>query len=737
MDAANTQLRDKTIAHEIYLRRYYSSTSKKVMDLLRVVEKDLVAQLRSLDLDSSMSIKQIDAQLESVRAILNEGYALAGKELIGHMNDAGAYEQEWQIKTVNSIMPVVLNITAVAPAVLFAAIESKPLQGKLIKEWVDKLDADSFSRIQDAVRIGLVEGQSYSDVLKRVTGTKALQYTDGVNSLNNRQAQAIINTAMSHASNTASQEYYQANSDIFSGIQWLATLDGRTCWSGDTLILMANGSQREISKLTEGDFIIGGVSGQPCKVTGNFKTVVSSSVETLYNGALIGRTTHGHKIFTTSGWKKAGELCLSANIQQPKVLHRRFNKPNAQTKGALQQGRKWKLRIKQCVEQIRSTNPFNFARNNRQGRVVQDGNLTYKGIKYACSKWLQYDTWRGGRFIDSRKIQGDGEKILTETKTRPASKTDQKRSSHKIWVESIGIIKGFLRIGSRQGQYEASLGIGVEKECNSFTAKAKNSGNISQNGSSDKGALERHYLQGKHEYSKGKETGGIEGNKPTMGSGEGSKIKQNHAGEMERPRIFRKNEGSPNCCSFHKKKKTGGEKSIASMDSRKKGVSCGKVTVRLGKETTIESGTISGYVVNEETEIWSLSIEGDHSYCAGGLIVHNTPICQARDGKVYTLENALYPPAHVNCRSSTVSVLKSWEAMGLKNPDGRTRASMNGQVAQTETYQTWLAKQPHEFQNEVLGKARANLYRAGTPLDKFVDSSGHTYTLAELKAKEA
>lgn len=87
-ESANTQLRDKTIAHEVYLRRYYSSTSKKVMDLLKVVEKDLVAQLRSLDLDSSMTIKQIDARLESVRAILKEGYALAGKELIGHMNDA-------------------------------------------------------------------------------------------------------------------------------------------------------------------------------------------------------------------------------------------------------------------------------------------------------------------------------------------------------------------------------------------------------------------------------------------------------------------------------------------------------------------------------------------------------------------------------------------------------------------------------------------------------------------------
>ena len=36
----------------------------------------------------------------------------------------------------------------------------------------------------------------------------------------------------------------------------------------------------------------------------------------------------------------------------------------------------------------------------------------------------------------------------------------------------------------------------------------------------------------------------------------------------------------------------------------------------------------------------------------------------------------------------------------------------------------------------VLGKEKAQLFRDGTPLDRFVDSSGHTYTLDELKNKE-
>lgn len=228
MQTANEIIRDKTIAHIIYLQRYYSSTSKKVMDLLRETEKDLVRQLKTLDLDNQMTIPQIDARLESVRAILNEGYALAGKDLLAHMKDAAEYEQEWQIKAIDSSTPIVLDMVAVAPVTLFAAIESKPLQGKLIKEWIDKLNTDSYTRIQDAVRMGLVEGESYADVVKRVTGTRALQYTDGVTSLNARQAQALVSTAMSHATNTATETFYKANDDLIKGWQFLSTLDFRT-----------------------------------------------------------------------------------------------------------------------------------------------------------------------------------------------------------------------------------------------------------------------------------------------------------------------------------------------------------------------------------------------------------------------------------------------------------------------------------------------------------------------------
>ena len=224
----NEQLRDKTIAHEIYLQRYYSGTTRRVMELLREVEKDLVRQLKTLDIDSNTTIRQVDKQLESIRTILNEGYDLAGRDLLQEMKDAAIYEQEWQQKTMTQALPIELNIVAAAPATLFAAIEDKPFNGHLLKEWIDKLDESSFEAIQTAVRVGLVEGRSYADITRSIIGTKPLQYSDGVLSLNRRKTQALVSTAVAHSTNAARDEFYKANDDIVKGVQFVATLDART-----------------------------------------------------------------------------------------------------------------------------------------------------------------------------------------------------------------------------------------------------------------------------------------------------------------------------------------------------------------------------------------------------------------------------------------------------------------------------------------------------------------------------
>lgn len=137
------------------------------------------------------------------------------------------------------------------------------------------------------------------------------------------------------------------------------------------------------------------------------------------------------------------------------------------------------------------------------------------------------------------------------------------------------------------------------------------------------------------------------------------------------------------------------------------------------------------------------------------LDTRTTPICRERDGRVGPATpdpdwtppagaqrldppNAR-PPAHPNCRSTTVAITKSWRELGIDMDEvpESTRASMDGQVPGNVTYFDWLNRQSAAVQEEVLGPTRMRLWKEGgiTP-DRFQNDEGHYYTLAELRRRQ-
>jgi len=113
-----------------------------------------------------------------------------------------------------------------------------------------------------------------------------------------------------------------------------------------------------------------------------------------------------------------------------------------------------------------------------------------------------------------------------------------------------------------------------------------------------------------------------------------------------------------------------------------------------------------------------------------------TLFCMSIDGKSFPIDEGPRPPFHVNCRTTVIPVVRSAAALGLTKISGSTRASMNGQAPMELNYNDWLKKQGNAFQDEVLGRDRARLFRDGVSVDRFTDASGHTYTLDELRTRD-
>ena len=115
-------------------------------------------------------------------------------------------------------------------------------------------------------------------------------------------------------------------------------------------------------------------------------------------------------------------------------------------------------------------------------------------------------------------------------------------------------------------------------------------------------------------------------------------------------------------------------------------------------------------------------------------------ICASRDQEVFKESNdSPKPPAHFNCRSTITPILKDEFDLGLDVDSRRPAASDTGvlQVSSSTPYETWLRRQSRAFQTEVLGVARAKLFREGRiSIGRFVDSQGRTLTLDQLRKLE-
>lgn len=127
---------------------------------------------------------------------------------------------------------------------------------------------------------------------------------------------------------------------------------------------------------------------------------------------------------------------------------------------------------------------------------------------------------------------------------------------------------------------------------------------------------------------------------------------------------------------------------------------------------------------------------------------HTTDICMAYSGAEWDLDEEPMgdtklpfdggPPRHWNCRSVLVPITKTFAELGMDAPEmkGGERASTDGPVNANTTFEDFLDRKGKAFQDEMLGKGRAELWRDGTiTLPQLLDLKGRPLTLAELKSK--
>lgn len=231
MATANEYLFDELVQRAIDLDIYSDTTSRKMIRLLNRADSELFAELtKALDKlpASQFNVSRLTGLLSSVRLLNKRLYEELSGTFTDELEQMTALELSFQESALKSVLPEVVTLSRVSVDTVHAAAMARPFQGKLLREWMKGLEADRAVKIRDAVRMGYIEGETTEQIVRRIRGTRALKYRDGVLDISRRNARTVIRTAINHTGNYARTRLYERNSDIVKGVRFTATLDLRT-----------------------------------------------------------------------------------------------------------------------------------------------------------------------------------------------------------------------------------------------------------------------------------------------------------------------------------------------------------------------------------------------------------------------------------------------------------------------------------------------------------------------------
>lgn len=230
------EIRDRGISHALFLERLKTQEANKVRAQLDRAYDDVLSRIerrirriedRGFDTGPATT-RRLQEMAAAMAEVLDPAYREARKAQQASLLDIARSETEWQSGVVNQAVGVNLEMALPAMDTMREVVMRRPFQGRLLRDWHNDLNTAQQTRLREAVRIGITEGQTIGQIVRRIRGTRAAGFTDGILEIGRRQAEAVTRTAVNHVSSNARSELFKANSRVVKSVQWVSTLDSRT-----------------------------------------------------------------------------------------------------------------------------------------------------------------------------------------------------------------------------------------------------------------------------------------------------------------------------------------------------------------------------------------------------------------------------------------------------------------------------------------------------------------------------
>lgn len=228
----NEILQEKSISHSIYIQRYKTSVVNEMLTLLNQIDQNLQKKIL-LKTKENWTKHRLEKLLQEVKKIEQETYKIIKNKLRSEVHTFGIFETAYQSKIIQETVPIKLNIVQPAPDQLYAAVMAKPFEGVLLGEELADVSKSRQKKIIGAIRQGYADGSTTPQIVRRIFGSRAMQYKDSLLERSRKDVTALTRTALAHTAQVSREELYKKNEDLIKGEMIVATLDDKT-----TLICM-------------------------------------------------------------------------------------------------------------------------------------------------------------------------------------------------------------------------------------------------------------------------------------------------------------------------------------------------------------------------------------------------------------------------------------------------------------------------------------------------------------------
>ncbi len=218
---------DQITRHQIYLQRLGSKLANDFEPFAVSVDRAIRDILSATEITTK---KELNRVLSEIRAFVLDQYSSYGEQVLSELEELSQYESEWtaDLLTENTAGADIVTADDAWKLALARPVTMGAGEGYSLTSLFKTFSERNTIRVLAVINNSYWAGETQMQMIRRIRGTKANKYKDGLLSTTARYAGVIARTANNHVSAQARQATYKANDDVVSKWEFVATLDRRT-----------------------------------------------------------------------------------------------------------------------------------------------------------------------------------------------------------------------------------------------------------------------------------------------------------------------------------------------------------------------------------------------------------------------------------------------------------------------------------------------------------------------------